>query len=164
MNNNVLKLCAVGCCVLYILLFLFLPEFTVALIGIGVSGADMLQFSGWGWLVIISGVAMGACALLLPGKVAAIVSGIGAFMPLFSLLFLKSQITGLARGATGSIGAGVLGGTVDSIIGYAVQVGSGVILAIICGLGSAVLCFLSEGQSKATTRTAGLGSDTGDEW
>ena len=156
MNSNYFKLGALGCCVLYLVLYLFLPVVSIPFVGVGASASQAMSVTGWPWLVIIGGVAMGVCALLLPGKKAAIVSLVGAFLPLISFALIKGDITGVV----GGIGLGV----VANYAGALFNIGLGVILAMLCGIGSAVLCFLSDGQGKATTRTPGLGSDTGDEW
>ena len=161
MNNSYFKLGALGCCVLYLILYLFLPVVSIAFVGLGVSPSQIMSVSFWPWLVVIGGVAMGVCALLLPAKPAAIVSLAGAFLPLITFLTIKGQITGAAGGVANMIGAGSV---VNTVAGALLNIGLGAILAMLCGFGSAVLCFLSEGQGRATTRTPGLGTDTGDEW
>ncbi len=159
-----MKPCAVVCCVLYIVLFLFLPVLSVALVGIGFSGADLMGQSGWVWLVLVCGVGMGVCALVLPGKIAALVSLVGALIPLISFLLIRGQVLDVGNTVSGVLGLGGAGRIVSGAISSVLKIGVGTILSMICGIGSAVLCFLSEGQGRATTRTPGLGNDTGDEW
>ena len=43
--RQAMKPCAIGCCVAYILCYLFLPFIAVKLVGFGVSGLDMFSLS-----------------------------------------------------------------------------------------------------------------------
>ena len=207
MNNDVMKYCAIGCCVLYILLFLVLPVITYAVLPSLLSSVDMAGFTkgsltgadvmgdiGWVWAVLVCGVAMGVCALLLPGKKAAIVSLAGAFIPLIAFLLIKgdnalgtliyrqmsknsavgvvnalvgigtSIVNGISAGAGNELAKGLEDGVNELLKALELGIGVGTILSMICGFGSAILCFLSDSPGKAVTRTPGLGSDMGDEW
>ena len=153
--NNYFKLGAAGCCVLYLLLYLFLPVLALPFVGIGASGSQLLSAVFWPWLVIIGGIAMGVCAMLLEGKPAALVSLLGAFLPMVSFLAIRGQVSGLANSIVPVVG---------NYAGALLNMGLGVILPMLCGFGSAVLCFLSDGQGRTHEHSAGLGKDDGNEW
>ena len=155
---NGYKIGAAVCCFLYVITFLVLPFVTVVLLPI--QGARFLS-TFWGWPVLLTGIAMGICARLADGKIAAAVSGVGAFVPLI-VFFL----------APGSIIQSIVpvdlhgaGGAAGSIVSsYIIQIGAGAILPMLLGIASAILCFLSEQNKKTRKITPGLGAETDDEW
>ena len=155
---NGLRIGAVVCCFLYVIAFLLLPFVMVVILP--VQGAQLLS-TFWGWLVLAAGIAMGICAMLVDGKIAAIVSGVGALVPL--IVFYTAPGAILKSFIPADLGsAGNLAGSVVSV--YAVQIGAGAILPLILGIGSAVLCFLSGQNRKPKNITAGLGAETDDDW
>lgn len=161
MNTNWKNLAAMGCSILYILLYLFLPVIAVKLIGVGASGMDLFSLSVWSYLPLVAGIAMAICAVVTPPKSGGIVCIVGAFIPLITYFILNGEIVSGVATLSGVSGMNsVLGMGANAIF----TVGAGVILPLLLGIGAAVFCFLSDMQPKGTTRTAGLGTDEGDEW
>ncbi len=161
MNTNWKKLAAMGCSVLYILLYLFLPVIAVKLLGVGASGMDLFSLSVWSYLPLVAGIAMAICAIVTSPKAGGAVCIVGAFIPLITYFIVNGEIVGGVASISGVSALSPLLGMGANVI---FTVGAGVILPMLLGIGAAVLCFLSDMQPKATTRTAGLGSDEGDEW
>ena len=158
--RQAMKPCAIGCCVAYILCYLFLPFIAVKLVGFGVSGLDMFSLSPWCYLPLIAGIAMGVCSLLAPGKVAASVCLGGAFIPLIVFFLVRSSLIKDVTGLT-SLGLSSLGMSGISAI---LTIGAGVVLSIVLGIAAAVLCFLAENMSPPPKRTAGLSAESEDDW
>ena len=163
MGTNWKKLTAMGCSILYIILYLFLPVLSFKLFGIGVkgiAGADLLSETVWSWLPLLAGIAMAVCSMVLPSVPAGIVCGAGAFMPLFAYFMLKRMIVSNAS-FSGTSG-------LDSLLSMGTEallsMGVGVILPILLGIGAAVLCFLSELGGRPKERTAGFSAGADDDW
>ena len=151
------KIGAAACCFMYLLAFLLLPF--VMIVILPVLGSQLLS-TIWGWIVLAAGLTMGACAILADGKIASIVSAVGALVPLIVFFIAPGEI--LASFIPAELGIRQLAGSVVSI--YAVRIGAGVILTLLLGIASAVLCFLSEQNRKPRNITAGLGAETDDDW
>ena len=156
------KPCAIGLCILYIIFVVFLP-FAVWKLGVEISQnfgdlmSGKMSYGGltqedesvksiWVILPLICGIGMAAAVAMLPGKKAAIVCAIGAFMALITFWIVRSD---LADGASGA----------SDII----KIGSGPILALIVGLIAAVVCWLSD-QGPRPDHTPGVGRGNGNEW
>lgn len=163
MNNISWKnLSAMGCSILYILLYMFLPVIAVKLSGVGFSGMDLFSFTVWGFLPLIAGIAMAICVMVAPSKIAGGVCIGGAFIPLITYFILQSEIVGgVASSFSGGSG---LGSFLHIGASAVLTVGAGVILPMLLGIGAAVLCFLGEMQPKAKQRSFGFGSGEDDEW
>ena len=156
---NGFKIGAAICCFLYVISFLVLP-FIVIITVMTIPGSQLLS-TAWGWIVLLTGIAMGVCALLVDGKIAGIVSGVGAIVPLIVFFVAPGSLLGSIIPAD----LGGISGIASSFLGrYVFQIGVGVILPMLFGIGSAVLCFLSEYKKKPKQITAGLGADTDDDW
>ena len=153
------KLCAMGCSILYVIIFLFCPFLVARVGGVGATGKDLLsvmEYIGiWPLLTLLSGIAMAVCSLVTPGKVGGIVCSVGAAMPLITYYLLIGAISG----ATGSYGS-----YYGSLSGAFLTMGAGVIVPMILGAGAAVLCFLSGAQARPKERTAGFSAGEDDEW
>ncbi len=162
MNNvNWKNLAAMGCSILYILLYLFLPVIAVKLIGVGASGMDLFSLSVWSYLPLVAGIAMAVCAMVTPPKTGGIVCIVGAFIPLITYFILNGEIVSGVASISGIPALNPLLGMGANVI---FTVGTGVILPLLLGIGAAVFCFLSDMQPKATTRTSGFSSGEDDEW
>ena len=161
MNNSWKSLAAIGCCILYILLYLFLPVIAVKLIGIGASGINLFSVSVWSYLPLIAGIGMAICSILTPPKVGGIVCSIGTFIPLIAYFIINGEIVSGAASLISIPG-------MDSVIGMGANaiftVGAGVVLPMLLGICAAVFCFLGGMQPKATERTAGFSAGSDDEW
>lgn len=160
MRNN-LKLFAAGCCLIYLLVYLFLPMVAIVLVGIGAPAMNLMSVSVWCYLPLICGIAMLICSITLPGRTSGIICAIGAFLPLITFFIVRTSVISNALSLFGSAisSLGVAG------ISQVLTVGVGPILALVAGIGAAVLCFLSEGTSaKPASRAAGLSSSEDDEW
>jgi len=159
MEINWQKLCAMGCSILYVILFLFCPFLVVRFEGIGASGKDLLsvmEYIGiWPLLPLLSGIAMAICSLVTPGKVGGIICCVGTVMPLITYYLLQGSISGAA---------GNYGSYFGSLSSMFITMGAGVILPMIFGAGAAVLCFLSGIQARPKTRSAGYSAGEDDEW
>lgn len=156
---NGFKIGAAVCCFLYVITFLVLP-FIVIIAILSVPGSQLLS-TFWGWIVLLTGIAMGICALLVDGKTAGIVSGVGALIPLIVFFVAPGSLIGSIIPAD----LGGVSGIATSFLGrYAFQIGVGVILPMLFGIGSAALCFLSEYKRTPKQITAGLGAETDDDW
>ena len=143
------KPCAIGMCILYLIFVLFLPFIVIEGLGMSNSGnfGDVIDDTGWVVLPLIAGVAMAAAVWFLPGKKAAIVCAVGAFIALISFFLVKGYYDGeLTKQAGGSGYAALARSLVDF------KIGVGVILALIVGLIAAVLCWLSD-QGPRQDRT-----------
>ncbi len=164
--NQGLKIGGAVCGLFYILAILFLPF--LSLLGIyNVSGVDIMNLSSWIFVPLAAGLAMTVCAFILPGKTGAIVSAVCTLMPLLAFFLVRNDLTsmglmavsqGLSHSGLGNIGI------TDAAVSYVIRVGAGVIVSMILGCGSTVLCFLSEGKYKPKSQTPGLTADGGDEW
>lgn len=161
MNINWKNLAALGCCLMYVLLYLFLPVLAVKLIGIGASGMDLFSVTVWSYLPLIMGIAMALCAVLTPSRVGGAVCIVGAFVPLITYFIIRSLIirdAGLLTGVSG----------LSSVIGIGTNViftvGAGVVLPILLGTGAAVFCFLADQAAKPKERTAGFSAGSDDDW
>ncbi len=156
------KPCALGLCVLYLIFILFLP-FTVWKFGVEISQnfGDLMSGkisymgstqeddalkSAWVIVPLICGIGMVAATAMLPGKKAAAVCAIGAFMALIIFWIVRSDLADGASGASDVI-----------------KIGSGPILALITGLIAAVLCYMSD-QGPRRDTTPGVGRGNGNEW
>ena len=163
MRTSWKNLTAMGCSILYIILYLFLPVLSFRLFGFGVkgiAGADLLSETVWSWLPLLAGIAMAVCCVILPAVPAGIVCGGGAFMPLLTYFILKRMIISNAS-FSGSSGLDLLLGRGAEAI---LSMGVGVILPILLGIGAAVLCFLSELGGRPKERTAGFSTGADDDW
>ncbi len=162
MNNvNWKNLAAMGCSILYILLYLFLPVIAVKLLGVGASGMDLFSLSVWSYLPLIAGIAMAVCALVTPPQTGGVVCIVGAFIPLITYFILSGEIVGGVASLSGVPGmSSLLGMGANAIF----TVGAGVILPMLLGIGAAVLCFLSDMKPKMVKRTSGFSANEDDEW
>ena len=160
MRNN-LKLFAAGCCLIYLVVYLFLPFVSIVLIGIGAPAINMMSISAWCYLPLLCGIAMLICSLVLPGKPSGIICAVGAFIPLITFFIVQTSVVSNALALFGTVVSSM--GT--AAISQALTVGIGPILALIAGAFASALCFLSEGKlQKPVQHTAGLGSTEDDEW
>ena len=140
------KPCAIFFCLLYLIFILACPFMVLSAYGYseGASFSDVMDVTGWPILAVIASVAMAACAWFLPGKQAAIACAAGGFLALVSFW--------LAKGADEF-----------TLVKSYINMGAGPILALICGIIAAVLCFLSDGAPQKNT-TPGVGRGNGNEW
>lgn len=167
MNNTAFKLGAVGCSFAYLLTFLLLPYLGVTILGLfSAPGMDCLQINVLCYLPLIAGIAMIICSFVLPGKKAAIVNAIGAFIPL--IVFSPIRSSYLNGGASlmdliipgiSSFLSGVAGKAAERFITF----GVGGVLSILFGIGAAVLCFLSDNVQQ-TKRTPGPSPSPDEDW
>ena len=169
MTDSGYKLCAAGCCVAYVLTFLLLPFIAIKLIGIGISGMDCMQLNGLCYLPLLMGIGMAVCCFVLPGKTAAVVCGIGAFLPLIIYFPVQNGLVsdGLALAGTIIKGlASALSGIGSYVVGQILTLGIGVFLPMLCGIGAAVLCYLSDNVTykKSTEKIPGYSSDPDGDW
>ena len=146
------KPAAIFFCLLYLIFILACP-FMIAKASYygqsaseGISFSDVMEISGWPILAIIASIAMAAAAWFLPGKTAAIACAAGSFLALVSFWLSKTADEIKLS---------------SSFIDY--NLGTGPILALICGIIAAVLCFLSDGAPQKNT-TPGVGRGNGNEW
>ncbi len=146
------KPCAIFFCLLYLIFILACP-FMIAKVSMygyseseGISLSDVMDVSGWPVLAIIASVAMAAAVWFLPGKTAAIACAAGSFLALVSFWLSKTADEIKLSG---------------SFVDY--NLGTGPILAIICGIIAAVLCFMSD-QGPRRDTTPGVGRGNGNEW
>ena len=152
---------ALGCCLVYLLAFLLLPLVTNRLMLTSASGIDCLSVSVWAYLVLAAGIAAAVCTLIAPPKAAAAVCLAAAFIAIFSFFLLRKDTAVLFASYVGggmSSGAAATGITVSSVMGY------GPVLAMLCGIAAAVLCFLSGRRPKTRQITPGLTANPDDEW
>ena len=162
MNTSWKNLSAMGCSILYILLYLFLPIIAVKLIGIGLTGMTLFSVSIWSYLPLAGGIAMAICALIAPPKVSGIVCIIGTFIPLITYLIVNSDIL---NGVVSLSGVPGIGSAISIGSGAILTVGAGVILPMLLGICATVFCFLPDTQiRKSTERTAGFSAGSDDEW
>lgn len=158
-NNDLFSYLAVGCAVLYAILFAFLPFVAVPFVGYGVSFVTLLPLSGGLYFVLLIMIALAVgmiCTALMASKqIAAVVGGVSALAPF--IVFMVGR--GVAASALGKVGGSVVGHVSSALLGM----GSGVILSMIAAIAFLVLVLLSNPRVK-TTRTAGLSSNDGDEW
>ena len=160
-----MKPLAAGCCMAGVLAYLFLPLIKVKLTQIGITGLDSVSFSLWGYLPLLTGIGMAAAALLAPGKAAAAVNAVGAFVPLLTFLLIRSVITGDAAALAGFAGAENFSSAGAAVLSAALTAGFGPVLAMLFGFGSAVLCFLSDSSGRTNVkRTPGLGAEPDEDW
>lgn len=152
MKTDTWSLLAVGCAVVYILAYLFLPFITVPFVQVGAPAKDLLQLSVWMLLPLIASAAMVVCALLAPKAVAAALFGGGAFLPLMLYGILNSQFKGLIESMIGIS----LGGISEP------GVGLGIIAAMLLGVAGVVFCLLSGTAPKIEKHSAGLTADEND--
>lgn len=153
------KLCAMGCSILYVIIFLFCPFLVFSAIGeavVGFTGTGLLSGIGdigiWPLLPLLSGIAMAVCALVTPGKVGGIVCSVGAAIPLITFYLLQGMIFSYSNF------------NYSYMPGLRMTMGAGVIVPMILGAGAAVLCFLSGAQARPKERTAGFSAGEDDEW
>lgn len=161
MKTDIKNLCAVGCGLLYIIVFLFLPFLAIKVVGFGASGMDLIDLNVWMFVPLLAGIAMIVFSLIGDKKISVIVSVVSAFIPLFVYFIVHDALISDVLRLFGL--SGVAGSITGSGIGYVLTVGIGVFLDMLLGLGCAVLCWLS-GNTKATVRTAGMGATEDDEW
>ncbi len=154
------RLGALACCVVYIFSFLFLPYITVKFTQIGVSGLDCMSVSFWAYLVLIAGIAAAVCSMVAEAKTAAVVCLVAAFITLVSFFLIRADAAGLL----GNLVGGGASSSVTMGINIITTLGFGPVISILCGIGGAVLCFLSENASKPRTITPGISSNSDDEW
>ena len=160
---NKFRIFAAACAIVYLLLYLFLPFMSVALVSFGFSGSDAMSLSAWCYIPLVLGIAMAVCSLFLPGKISAAVAVVGAFMPLLVFFIVRGELTG---DVSTMIGINNIPG-LSSILGQVSAVfklGIGGVLSMIAGIGCAILCFLSDSVQKPAARTAGLGADEDSDW
>ena len=160
--SNYMRPIAVFFAFLYVIFFMLAPVVSInqiALYGYSsteseiINGGVLMLICAWPILPAIFGVMMGIFAMVLPGKIAAIINGISAFVPLFTFWF----ILGMDEFK--------LVGNLGRMVSYnPFSIGYGTILSIICGVICAVLCFFPDFSAAPKTRTAGLGTDVGNEW
>ena len=150
MKTETENLIAAGCGVLYLLVFLFLPFVAVKLIGIGVTGADVMTISGWAVLPLIAGIVMILVPLLVEPKIAMIVDIVCAFVPLMVYFIVLDTVIG---GGLELLGLGKqIGNLATGAIGKALTVGLGIVLDILFGLGGAFVCILAEHAGAGSRR------------
>ncbi len=160
---NGFKIGAAACGAVYILSILFLPFLSV--FGYVINGSTLISFVSWVYLPLVAGVVIIVCSLACPGKIGGIVSIVCAVIALISFFIIRSAVSGLGLSAANQIAGGSIPMGMGGMLTQFVQVGFGVILAMIAGAGSAVLCFLSEGNMvRPKSQSVGLTSDNGDEW
>ena len=171
MNNyrNLMKPCAIVLCVLYLVFVVFLPYVVFSGdTGLGFKAGLDLKFSNiisgtidmmgarvdadgvqstWIILPLIAGIGMVLASALLPGKKAAVVCIIGAFIALIAFWLVRGD---MADGY--------------SEVKEYLKIGSGPILALICGIAAAAVCWLSESMAPRREITPGVDSGNGDEW
>ncbi|MBR2661545.1 MAG: hypothetical protein IKE15_09110 [Clostridia bacterium] len=145
------RLGAMGCFLLYIISFLFLP-YVAEMGGYGHSGVDCFFVSGWAYLILATGIAAAICTMTVPAKPAAVICLAAALIALIAFFPIRMEVAArMNRVTTNGI--------------YVVPTaGFGLVLCILCGIGAAVLCFLSEYASKPVKHTPGLTADPDDEW
>lgn len=144
------KPCAIGMCVLYLIFILALPFIVLSARGMSEDGSfsEVIDDTGWVVLPLICGIIMAIAVAVLPGKKAAIVCAAGALMALISFWLVK----------------GYYDDKLGIVKGYAsLKIGAGPILALICGIIAAVLCYMSD-QSPRRDTTPGVGRGNGNEW
>lgn len=167
MNKSTFKLIAGGCCLLYLLAFLFLPFIALKLVGIGLSGLNCFSINALAYIPLAAAVAMLICTFVLPGKTACIVNAVGAVVPLIVFFLFRDSLVSSGLSIAGAIVPG-FGSAVSGLGAAAVSsiltVGAGVVLPVIAGAAAALLCFLSDNAQKPAERTAGLGASTDDDW
>lgn len=164
MNQSGFKLGAAGCCVAYVLAYLLLPFIAIKLIGIGLPGKDCMSINGLCYLPLLMGIGMAVCSFALPGKIGAIVCGIGAFLPLVLYFPVEDSLVrdGLALASTVIPGLGAaLAGLGSYAVGQILTTGIGVFLPLLFGIGAAVLCYLSENAGYSKPRPA---PEEDDDW
>ena len=161
MDINWKKLTAMGCSILYVLLYLFLPVLALKLVGIGASGSDLFSITAWSYLPLIMGIGMAVCAVVAPSKVSGAVCTVGVFIPLITYFIIRSQIISNTISLTGISGLGSMVGIGTNAI---FTVGAGVVLPILLGIGASVLCFLADQYSRPKERTPGLSAGADDDW
>ena len=160
-NNSWMKWAALGCCVLYLLLFLVLPFIAVRGIGIlGVNGADLMSSTFWAFLPLFAGIAMGVCTMVASDKTAGAVCICGAVIPLITFFIVRGSVINGALSLAGLSGGGIGGYLGNKVF----TIGAGAILPILLGAAAAVFCFLSGNAHRPVERTAGLGAGQDDDW
>lgn len=159
MRRETLKLFAAGCVAVYLAAYLFLPFLAVRYVGIGLSGLRCISLSFWCCLPLIAGIAMAVCSFVLPAKISGIINIVGAVLPLAVFFIFRETLAADVLGLLGLAEAGKVAAA------YALTVGAGVIIALIFGVGAAVLCFLSDNaQAPVQQRTAGFGASDDEDW
>jgi len=163
MKTNPLRLAALGCGLCYLMVYLFMPFIRLGIpispIGYGISGSNCLSGTVWAWFPLLAGIGIIVCSLVLPGTIAAIVNLVASFIPLFSFLLMRnslpgSWINGLDIPKEIASGFGKL----------LFSIGTGPILMVFLGIGSAVLVYLSENHREPIKRTPGLGATEDEDW
>ncbi len=153
---NGFRIGAAACGAAYILSILFLPFLSI--MNQPFSGMEIMSDIGWVYLSLAAGLAILICALVCPGKIGGIVSIIGAVTALISFFLVKPEAGGLVRSYFSQMGKG-------NYYYIGIGIGAGVILAALLAAGSAVLCFLADGNlGRPKSQSVGLTSDNGDEW
>ena len=146
-----LKPCAIILCLAYVILILTCPFFIFkasANYGVsqslseGVSFSDVVDKTGWPILAIVTGVIMGAAVWFLPGKPAAAACLVGTFLVLVSFWLSKGYFDDQMK----ILNVGLLG--VGSV---SINLGTGPILAMVCGALAAVFCWMA-GQTPQPRR------------
>ena len=164
MEINWKRLTAMGCSILYILLFLFLPVISIKAFGYnvsGYSGMDLLSETAWSYLPLIFGIGMAVCAMVTPSIVGGIVCSVGSIMPMITYFGIRGSII---RGEFGIDSVFEYGFRDFALLSESMTVGAGVIIPILLGIGAAVLCFLANLGSRPKERTAGFSAGTDDDW
>ena len=149
--NRVMRILSAVCWGLYLTAFLFLPVLSFP-VGRAFSGAELFSYTVWVILPLISGTAALILTLTVPRIVSAVIGFVSAVIPVTAFYLIRYEIQ------SGSL---YISGSDYGLF----QMGYGAVLAVLFGLGGAVLCLLSVLlQPKPKVHTAGLTSDDGDEW
>jgi hypothetical protein len=153
--KNKFKLAAAGCGVAYLLSFLFLPFVSVKLVNLGIKGSDCISFSSWAWLPVIAGIAIIICSIALPPMKAVVANAVAAIIGFISFFLVRGDLGGTAGSIVG------LQGITSVLSNEILTVGFGMVLAVLFGAGSAVLCYFAENAQEHHESTPG--PDNG-EW
>lgn len=149
-----MKPCAVVLCLAYVIFILACPFFIIkasaSMLGVsqsmseGTSFSDVVDETGWPILAVVTGVLMGAAVCFLPGKPACGVCLVGTFLVLVSFWLSKGHFDDQLKALNSSLmGMG----------SASMNLGTGPILAMICGALAAALCWMS-GQAPQKRKNA----------